>query len=285
MVRPLRIEYPGAVYHVISRGNDKRPIYLTIFDRHAFFEILTHVVNRYNWLCHGYCLMENHYHLLIETVDPTLSIGMRHLNGVYSQYFNRNHEKVGHLFQGRFKSILVEKSTYLLELIRYIVLNPVRADITRSPEEWKWSCYGDIAGLRPPREFLTTQWILSQFAETRGRAQERYKQFVAEGIEEHDEPWKQVVGQLIYGGDEFVNDIQDRLLETRLIGEISREQRFAGRPSLHELLPLSLLADKAARNEKIKVAHLQHGYTLTEIAGQLDIHYTTVSKVLQCRKN
>ncbi len=127
MVRPLRIEFPGAVYHLTSRGNARNNIYLDDYDRQRFLKILANVIDRYNWLCHAFCLMDNHYHLLIETPDPNLSMGMRQLNGVYTQGFNRIHNRVGHVFQGRYKAILVEKDEHLLELCRYIVLNPLRA--------------------------------------------------------------------------------------------------------------------------------------------------------------
>ncbi|MBD3670659.1 MAG: transposase [Gammaproteobacteria bacterium] len=127
MSRPLRIEYAGALYHVTSRGDGQKDIYLDDKDRRDFLSNLTHVCERYNWVVHAYCLMSNHYHLLLETPDGNLSQGMRQLNGVYTQQFNRTHERVGHVFQGRYKAIIVQKDSYLLELSRYIVLNPVRA--------------------------------------------------------------------------------------------------------------------------------------------------------------
>ena len=139
MVRPLRIEYPGAVYHLTSRGNARDPIFLDDADRYLFLDLLGDLVDRYNWLCHGYCLMDNHYHLLVETIDANLSTGMRQLNGIYTQKFNRQHDRVGHLFQGRYKAIVVEKESYLLELCRYIVLNPVRAKIVNNPGKYRWS--------------------------------------------------------------------------------------------------------------------------------------------------
>ena len=117
MARPLRIEYPGAVYHVTSRGNARQDVFVDDDGRTAFLEVVHQVGDRFNWLCHAYCLMTNHYHLLIETIDPTLSRGMRQLNGVYTQAFNRHHARVGHLFQGRFKAILVEKDAYLLDSV------------------------------------------------------------------------------------------------------------------------------------------------------------------------
>jgi len=126
MSRPMRLEFPNALYHVTSRGNAQQNIYLTDADRQQFLNVLNHVCQRYNWVVHAYCLMSNHYHLLIETPDGNLSKGMRQLNGLYTQDFNRAHKRVGHVYQGRYKAILVEKQAYLLELARYIVLNPVR---------------------------------------------------------------------------------------------------------------------------------------------------------------
>ena len=146
MSRPLRIEYPGAVYHVTSRGDARRPIFCDDKDRLLFLEVLASIVSRFHWLCHAYCLMNNHYHLIVETPEGNLSRGMRQLNGVYTQRFNRRHRKPGHVFQGRYKAIVVEKESYLLELCRYVVLNPVRAKAVETPEAWNWSSYRATAG-------------------------------------------------------------------------------------------------------------------------------------------
>ena len=141
MARPLRIEYPGALYHVTSRGNARAPIYKADADRETFLDVLERVTERFNWLCHAYCLMDNHYHLMIETPDGNLASGMRQLSGVYTQRFNRRHKRVGHVFQGRYKAILVDRDSYLLELCRYVVLNPVRAKMVRSARQWRWSSF------------------------------------------------------------------------------------------------------------------------------------------------
>ena len=141
MARPLRIEYPGAVYHVTSRGNEKKPVFKDEKDRLNFLNTLQHANKRYNWICHAYCLMTNHYHLLIETPDGNLAIGMRQLNGVYTQLFNNWHGRTGHLFQGRYKAILIQKDSHLLEVCRYVVLNPVRANMVETPEEYRWSSF------------------------------------------------------------------------------------------------------------------------------------------------
>ena len=165
MARPLRIEFPGALYHLTSRGNARSDIFVDDLDRQKFLDILSSVVYKHRWICHGYCLMGNHYHLLIETPEGNLCRGMRQLNGVYTQAFNRRHGRVGHLLQGRYKSILVEKESYLLELCRYIVLNPVKAEMVNAPEDWAWSSYRATAGLTTAPEFLNTSWVLGQFAD------------------------------------------------------------------------------------------------------------------------
>ncbi len=134
MTRPLRIEYPGALHHVMSRGDNRQGIYLNDHDRERFFDIYSNIVDRLSWATYAWCLMGNHFHLVVETPEPNLSEGMRLLNGIYTQYFNKNHGRVGHLFQGRFHSIVVEKNRYLLELIRYVVLNPVRSGRVNDPE-------------------------------------------------------------------------------------------------------------------------------------------------------
>ncbi len=150
MSRPLRIEYAGAVYHITSRGNEKKAVYKDDVDRETFLDTLFQVNKRYNWICHAYCLMNNHYHLIIETPDGNLSAGMRQLNGVYTQTFNKRHKRVGHLFQGRYKAILIQKDSHLLEVCRYVVLNPVRAKAAERPEMWKWSSYQGTRGKEKP---------------------------------------------------------------------------------------------------------------------------------------
>ncbi|MGH1430765.1 MAG: transposase [Neptuniibacter sp.] len=163
MSRALRIEFPGAYYHITSRGNARSDIYLNDEARRYFLTLMQQVCERFRWFCHGYCLMDNHYHLLIETAEANLSKGMRHLNGVYTQWFNRTFGRVGHLFQGRYKAILVDSDSYLLELCRYIVLNPVRSRMCHDASEWPWSSYRSTAGLCQPYEFLTVEPVLVSF--------------------------------------------------------------------------------------------------------------------------
>jgi putative transposase len=182
MARPLRVEYPRAVYHVTARGNARMPISADDRDRTGFLELLEEAMERFEWHCRAYCLMTNHYHLLVETIQGNLSLGMRHINGVYTQRYNRAHSRVGHLFQGRFKSVVVDRDAYLLELCRYVVLNPVRAGMVDRPEEYDRSGYRATVGASPRPAFLSVDWILSQFGGENGKARRRYAEFVRSGV-------------------------------------------------------------------------------------------------------
>ena len=282
MARPLRIEYPGAVYHVTSRGNARKKVFRDDQDREIFLDTLASVVKRYNWLCHAYCLMDNHYHLMIETIDANLSQGMRQLNGVYTQRYNKRHGKTGHIFQGRFKAILAQKDSHLLELGRYVVLNPVRARIIEDPKDWKWSSYPATAGLTKAPDYVTVDWLLQQFGNNRMTAQGRYKEFVYEGIKKKASPWKELQGQILLGDKEFIEEFRDILSGKEQIKEIPRSQRYIGRPTLQALF--EKVKNKEARNRQIRTAHIKFGYTLKEIADHLHIHYTTVSRAIQLRE-
>lgn len=206
MARPLRIEYPFAVYHITSRGNEKKDIFLDEKDKFIFLEILSNVKEKYNWICHSYCLMNNHYHLVIETPDGNLSIGMRQLNGVYTQKFNKKHHRTGHLFQGRYKAILVQKQSHLLEVCRYVVLNPVRAKIIENLDDYKWSSYRATIGLDKQPEFLYTDWILNQFDSDKKRARRFYKDFVLAGIK-NENLYENVKGQILLGEEDFIKNL------------------------------------------------------------------------------
>jgi putative transposase len=268
MSRPLRLEFAGAIYHLTSRGNDRQKVFFTDTDRELFLNTLSGVVGRYGWICHAYCLMANHYHLLVEMPKANLSIGMRQLNGMYTQSFNRAHKRVGHLFRGRFKAILVEKESYLLELCRYIVLNPVRLRGSVKVQIWKWSSYRATAGLISVPPFMSTDWVLGQFGKSRLQAQKRYREFVREGLE--NRPWEELKKQIYLGSEAFV---EKHALGNRHLKEISRAQLKAAKPSLERIF--------AKSGRKAIAAAYQHGYRLTEIAAHLSIHYATVSRRLK----
>jgi REP element-mobilizing transposase RayT len=182
MARRPRVEFPGAIHHVTGRGNAGRRIYRRAADRERFLEMLAQVAQRRSWLCHAYCLMDNHYHLLVETIDPSLAAGMQWLNGAYAQGFNRSGERTGHLFQGRYHTELVERDAHLLETARYVVLNPVRAFLCDGAGEWEWSSYRGTAGEAPSAPALTTELVLSQFGSRPETARARYRAFVADGL-------------------------------------------------------------------------------------------------------
>ncbi len=278
MSRPLRIEYPGAVYHVTSRGNRKKAIFKDDHDRDNFLNAVLHVTRRYNWICHAYCLMTNHYHLLIETPDGNLSIGMRQLNGVYTQLYNRWHGKTGHLFQGRYKAILIQKDSHLLEVCRYVVLNPVRARMVEKPEAWKWSSYLATAGKTKPYSCLTTDWVLGQFAGKRDRAEKEYAKFVFWGIGQKT-IWTEVRGQALLGEDDFIEKLQDYLKKRKDIPEIPRSQRYAHRPTLEKLFSEGARMNREKRRSLIAQAVERYGYRQSEIARHLGLHYSTISRI------
>jgi hypothetical protein len=224
--------------------------------------------------------MDNHYHVLVETVDGNLSEGMRHLNGVYTQSHNRRHDRVGHVFQGRYKSILVERESYLLELCRYVVLNPVRGDVVNEPEDFPWSSYRATAGLEKKTPFLTVDWILGQFSDNRHEAQRQYRQFVLAGVKEPS-PWEKVKGQCLLGSSKFIEKISPWLEDKSKLSEIPKQQRLVSRPALEGLLGEQIVKSKEGRNKAVVAAHLTYGYSLSEIARHLGFHYTTISKIVK----
>jgi putative transposase len=272
MARPLRIEFAGALYHVTARGNARRSIFFDDDDRRSYLGILGDVVGQYRWACHAYCLMPNHYHLVIQTPQPNLSRGMRQLNGIYSQRFNRRHDRVGHLFQGRYKGILVEREGHLFELARYVVLNPVRAGIVPDPEEYRWSSLRPTLGLvRAPR-WLAAVPLVAHFGSRR-----RYREFVREGIGLRS-PWAQIRGSLLGSAGFALNagrHVEEKALET----EIPRRERAAHELSLHRLFPTQIVRDRKLRNSRIREVSQTHAYSLTEIARHLGLHSSTVSKI------
>jgi len=249
MARPLRLAFAGGVYHVTARGNERKPIVRNDADRARFVDTLAAMVEQYGVLCHAWVLMDNHYHLLLETPTPNLSRAVRHLNGVYTQSFNRRHGRVGHLFQGRFKAIVVEKESYLLELCRYVVLNPVRAGVVKTPGAYPWSSYRATAGLAAAPAWLTVAWLLEQFGGSRRTAQAQYRTFVAEGIRQPQTPWEQVVGQIYLGREAFIRRVQEAS-QRAADPEIPRSQR---QPAW--LSPEAVL-QRVARSYGIAVADL-----------------------------
>ena len=178
MPRPPRIAVPNGIYHVTSRGNRRQPIFLDDRDRRLFLEMVAVLTVHRGWACLGYCLMPNHYHLVVQTPNADLSAGMKWLNGGYAQSFNFFHRVDGHVFQGRFYAVLVESDPHLAELVRYLALNPVRAGLAETARQWRWSSYPAIAAGRPSARFVAADAILSLFGSDPTRARRSFVDFV-----------------------------------------------------------------------------------------------------------
>lgn len=201
MSRPLRIEYPGAFYHVTSRGNEQKDVFKSQKDREKFLDYLASATERYGAIVHAYCLMSNHYRLLLETPVGNLSQIMRHINGAYTTYFNIKRKRAGHLFQGRYKAILVEFDEYAMELTRYLHLNPVRAGMVARPEEYCWSCYQSYIGLRPSPDWLRLEAILAYFGHGAANVKQRYRNFVEDLLgTEYESPLKRIRSEQLCWG-------------------------------------------------------------------------------------
>lgn len=274
MARPLRLEFAGALYHVTSRGDRREDIFLCDDDRREWLEVLGTVCSRFNWVVHAYCQMTNHYHLLVETVDGNLSRGMRQLNGAYTQSFNRRHGMVGHLLQGRYKSILVQKETYLLELTRYIVLNPLRAGMVESLEEWRWSSYPFVTGQETLPPWLDTDWLLGQFGTQRGEAIRSYSQFVMAG-KGLPSPLEKTRHQLLLGDDAFAESHRQSK-DSEALREVSKAHRRSIALTLEEFWMRHENKDEAMAH-----AYLSGAYTMAEIGQYFGMHYMTVSRAVR----
>lgn len=274
MTRPLRLEFAGALYHVTSRGDRCEDIYKDAFDRIAWLEVLHQVCDRCNFVVHSFCQMNNHYHLMVETVDGNLVRGMHLLNGLYARYFNRRHHLVGHLFQGRYHAILVQKESYLLELTRYIVLNPLRAYLVHRLDDWEWSSHHHVVGLKPVPPWLETDWLLGHFGTTRASALEAYCRFVMEG-RDIPSPLRDTKHQVLLGDAQFMARYQ-HVSRTESLTEISRAQR---RPLA---LTLNEFQQKFPdRDEAMARAYLSTVYTMAEIGEQFGVAYRTVSRAVK----
>lgn len=267
MTRPLRVAVPDGVYHVIARGNGRRKIFVDDIDHLSFLEVFEGILSRFGWRCLTYCLMGSHYHLVVRTPSPNLSLGMRQLNGVYAQRFNRRRGTCGHLFQGRFKSTLVDRDSYLLELSRYVALNPVRARNCRTPEEWRWSAHRALIGVVEDR-LVDARDLLLHFGPDLSRARRTYREFVAEANGE----WRAAGDGAAAGSPEFIGT---HLPSNQPSPEIPRKQWQPSRPSLENLF------NGRPQDEGIQMAYSEFGYRMCEIAEVLGCHYATVSRKLK----
>ena len=281
MARPLRIEFPGAVYHVTSRGDRREPIFVDDEDRRALLAVLASGLERFDGCALAWCFMGNHYHFVLQTRQPNLSLLMRHVNGVYTQRFNQRHRKVGHLFQGRFKAVLVDRDSYLLEVCRYVELNPVRAGMVAAPGDWPWSSYAALTaqGPCPPWLDRAAVWgyLLGEDAATDALAQKAslaYADLVAAGKDVS--LWPDHLRQQMYLGDEaFVLRMQalasDHAVSNK---EIPKAQR-ASPKALQDWLALM-----PSRDEAIVAAHRHSQLSMSQIARELGLSVSRVSRII-----
>ena len=237
MARPLRIQFPGAVYHVISRGNERKPIVRDDADREKRLDWLRRTVETYGWHLHAFTLMTNHEHLFVQTPEANLSAGMQYLNGSYTSYFNRRHRRAGHLFQGRFKGHLVEEEGYYLEISRYIHLNSVRARMVARPEDYPWSSYLGYIRARALVPWVRYENVLREFGRDLSRARRAYGRFVRAGIElRPPSPFRAAVSGLVLGSEKFVARIRELVDERPVESEVPEAKRIRSRPSLERIL-------------------------------------------------
>jgi putative transposase len=268
MARPPRLEVPDGIFHTWTRGNERRNIYRDDEDFRRFLKLLGRAVARYRWRLLAYCLMRNHHHLLVQTPEPNLSLGMRQLNGVYAQSFNRRHDRVGHLFQGRFGAKLIQDDEHLLTECAYIIRNPLRTSDPVHPLDWPWSSHRATLGLEAPPPFLDVDRLLRFFGSTKAVARERYRAFVEES---DDAP---SAHPLVGGDDEFV---------ARHVAEVPPDPEFplrfrTARPPLAELV-----ADRDDLHS-LAAAHLEHGYSMRQIASQLGCCTATISRRIRAHE-
>lgn len=238
MSRPLRLDHAGALWHVTSRGNERREVFVDDQDRREFLSLLGRTVELFGWKLHAWVLMGNHYHLLVGTPEATLSRGMRQLNGDFAQHFNRRHGRDGHVFQGRFKAILVQREAHLLEVARYVVRNPVRAGLVTSPGDWPWSSFRATAALESAPEWLDTSFLLEQFGSRKGPAAARYREFVLDQGAASYDPWGQVLGQIYLGSASFAEAARAERAVPERVREVPRAQREPVTPSVAEVVGL-----------------------------------------------
>jgi REP element-mobilizing transposase RayT len=284
MARALRIEFPGALYHVINRGVGQMRIFHTDKDRKKFLHFQERVMKQFNWICHAYCLMGIHYHILVETPDPNLSRGMKLLNQLYSQYYNFKYQRSGPVFQGRYKAWLVDKDEQFLENCRYIVNNPIAVCLVQHPSQWQWSSFNATCGNEKSPPYLHTELVLGYFSSSKRKARKMYESFVLAG-NDTDSPFHEARNQIFMGSEEFVNEVLKNVQDRSLLQNIPRNQLLADRPGLKELFRGKLNGSNKNRNRQIRAAFEEHQYTLKEIGTFIGLHPDYLSRLLnQMRK-
>lgn len=296
MARPLRLDFAGALHHVTSRGNNKADIFFDDDDRLIFLEFLAATVIRFGWRLYAWVLMTNHFHLEVETPEGNLSRGMHWLNTKYVQWFNAKHGRCGHLYQRRFEAKLIEKESHLLEVARYVVLNPVRAGMVEHPADYRWSSYHATMGTQAAPGWVDVQGLLGHFAPQIAAARVEYRRFVDAKIGDERRPWDDVVGQIFLGTTEWIGEVQKMIDEQPRSDELPLAQRTPGRPTMDDVIEavaktFDITADQirdrsatTAREVAVWLAFQEGLVRQSEIAAALGIHRSRVSALVgRCR--
>ncbi len=249
MARPLRIDLPDVLHHVTSRGNERRPIFRSDQDREAFVQMLADAVKRFRWSVTAWVLMTNHFHLVLQTPEANLSRGMQWLNGTYADWFNRRHKRSGHLFQGRFKSFIIDKETYFTEVLRYVVLNPVRAKIVARPEEYRWSSYRATAGLEAAPPWLDLTAVYLHFDPDPAAAQARYMDYVLAKVDSCERLWDQAINGIYLGGEKWAKQMRAIVESRPRSTDHPGTQRAIGRPTVQKVV--AAVAEAGAQAKEI----------------------------------
>jgi putative transposase len=273
MARQLRMEFEGAFYHITSRGNQRASVYFEDADKDRFLEILRRTKERYGYLLHAYALMDNHYHLMIETPKANISQTMQNINTSYTVYINKKYGRSGHLFQGRFKGIIVDKDEYLVTLSRYIHLNPVRAGIVQKPEEYRWTSYRFYIGKSNRETLADTGDTLARYSEKKGEAVRAYRKFVESGITQRDNPFRDVEAGIVLGGKRFKEKIKSLLEKVKTDEEIPQIKK---------------LRDTVSMDKVVRASCIYYGKRSEELLHRRNAERSRViylSKVLSCKKN
>jgi putative transposase len=271
MARRHRIRFRGAIYHLMARGVRKLPLFSDDVDRHKFLRLCAAIVTKYDCLCYSYNLMGNHYHVVLQTPRPNVSLAMQYLNGEYAKYFNRRHGHTGHVFGERFRSPLIEDSRYLLDAIAYVERNPVTAGLVSDAMNWQWSSYRAIMGRCNCPAFLTVDWLPGLLPGDLETARRLFSAAVHKA--DSQDPGLPVA----LGGKEFQRGVRQVIGATLYQASLPRAFRALGRPPLDELLAS---VKRSERRAAIIRANVVHGYLLTEIARYLDLHPTTISRIV-----
>lgn len=290
MSRPLRIEYPGAVYHVTARANGRQQLFTCIEDGSTFIELLEREIAQHKWLCHAYCLLEDHYHLVIETPEANLGRGMGRLNMAYSQWFGRKHDQRGHLFHGRYKSIILQKERHLLEVCRHVVLNPVRLQAVNRADHWKWSSYRPFAFEEREPNWLYREWLLGQFGSGCSDPASAWRDYVEEGLRAPS-PWENLRAGHYLGDEAFLSDITERIRQLPL-DQVPAKITNPARPTAEKVLQSvaavsntsqDLLLDRKAAPEAFKATvyllRRASNLPLREVAELADVSQGRISQI------